>query len=198
MLFRSILQVRNFQQKWPKLYVSFYWFEFSNFPLGGGREQKERFWAKFRIAPWNNWIDLPRPQIKWPYFLRGVQIWQPPTQNFNVKIILLVNVTHQKSIDRNDPSSDGNDSLPAEEIIRNSSQVTSNNEVSAINSNILKRLFTSGKVHNEPKGSRSQKSGTSKDQKRYKPGYWLPESEEAETFNYSVVPVQDFTYYYFY
>ena len=94
------------------------------------------------------------------------------------QIILLVNVTHQKSIDRNDPSSE-------EVITTNSTKVTSENEVSALknNENILQNFL---------------RSETSKDQKRYKPGYWLPEPEEAETFNYSVVPVQDFTYYYFY
>ena len=114
---------------------------------------------------------------------------------------MLVNLTHQKSIDRNDPSSDENDSLSIEAIKTNSTQVESENEASASrnNENILKRLFTSGKPYplNGSTWSRSLKSETSKDQKRYKPGYWLPEPEEAETFNYSVVPVQDFTYYYF-
>ena len=112
---------------------------------------------------------------------------------------MLVNLTHQKSIDRNDPSSDENDALSTEAIKTNSFQVKSETEALANrnNENILKRLFTSGKPYPLNESKWSLKSETSKDQKRYKPGYWLPEPEEAETFNYSVVPVQDFTYYYF-
>ena len=106
------------------------------------------------------------------------------------QILLLVNVTHQKRIDRNDLSSNESDSTAAPKThstkdvkVTAKSDGTKSDQVAT---KFLKRFYLATK----PKPESANSSQKSIGQKRYKPGYWLPQPEEAETFNYSVVPVQ--------
>ena len=73
---------------WPHLYcLSSYGFGFSNFSLGGEREQNERFMAKFRRAPPNDCINLiftvyiftHKMTLQFQWYKN---FWNPPTQNF--------------------------------------------------------------------------------------------------------------------
>ena len=109
------------------------------------------------------------------------------------QILFLVNISNQKNIDRNDPSSNDNisPSTPASTTFSTKKfQVPAKSEAKKTNENIegLANTFKQFYLAGKPK---SKWANSLEPEKRYKPGYWLPEPEEAETFNYSLVPVQE-------
>ena len=108
-----------------------------------------------------------------------------------------MNVTNQKSIDRNDISSNESDSTAAPKIHSTQKVQVSTKSDGKKSDQVVKKFLKRFYLATKPKSESANALQKSIGQKRYKPGYWLPEPEEAETFNYSVVPVQDFTYYYF-
>ena len=102
-----------------------------------------------------------------------------------------MNVTNQKSIDRNDISSNESDSTAAPKIHSTQKVQVSTKSDGKKSDQVVKKFLKRFYLATKPKSESANALQKSIGQKRYKPGYWLPQPEEAETFNYSVVPVQE-------